>query len=52
MTMRNAFSLLFFALVSGTCLAAEFDFKGKLFTQAGIGIPNGHNSSNQGDLLT
>ncbi len=51
MTMRNAFSLLFFALVSGTCLAAEFDFKGKLFTQAGIGIPNGHNSSNQGDLL-
>lgn len=31
--------------------AADVEFKGKLTTQAGIGIPNGHDSSNEGDFL-
>ena len=47
----KAFALFATAACAFQTWALDLDFKGKFFTQAGIGIPNGHQSANEGELL-
>ncbi len=38
-------------LAQSAIFAADIEFQGKLSTQTGIGIPNGHDSANKGEFL-